>query len=71
MTTRVACTGRELMVAWLRDEMRQATVADLQRAAAFLEFARQVRRGCAKQRGSARRHQSNAWRKYVDPAMRW
>jgi hypothetical protein len=64
-------TGRELMVAWLRDEMRQATVADLQRAAAFLEFARQVRRGCAKQRGSARRQQSNAWRKYVDPAMRW
>lgn len=59
------------MVTWLRDEMRQATVADLQRAAAFLEFARQVRRGCAKQRGSARKLQSNAWRKYVDPALRW
>lgn len=64
-------TGRELMVAWLRDEMRQATVADLQRAAAFLEFAREVRRGCAKQRSNARRQQSNSWRKYVDPALRW
>lgn len=59
------------MVAWLRDEMRQATVADLQRAAAFLEFARQVRRGCAKQRSGARRQQSNSWRRYVDPALRW
>lgn len=59
------------MVAWLRDEIRQASVADLQRAAAFLEFARQVRRGCAKQRSNARRQQSSAWRKYVDPALRW
>lgn len=59
------------MVAWLQAEMRQASVADLQRAAEFLEFARLVRKGCAKQRGSARRQQSNAWRKYVDPAARW
>jgi hypothetical protein len=64
-------TGREIMVAWLQDEMRQASVADLQRAAEFLEFARMVRKGCAKQRSGARRAQSNAWRKFVDPAMRW
>jgi hypothetical protein len=64
-------TGREIMVAWLQAEMRQASVADLQRAAEFLEFARLVRKGCAKQRGSARRQQSNAWRKHVDPAARW
>jgi hypothetical protein len=64
-------TGREIMVAWLRDEIRQASVADLQRAAEFLEFARQVRKGCARQRGRARRQQSNAWRKYVDSDLRW
>lgn len=59
------------MVAWLQDEMRQATVADLQRAAEFLEFAREVRRGCAKQRSGTRRAQSNAWRKYADDPLRW
>jgi hypothetical protein len=59
------------MVAWLRDEMRQATVADLQRAAEFLEFAREVRKGCAKQRSGARRKQSSSWRKYVDPSVSW
>lgn len=64
-------TGRELMVAWLRDEIRQATVADLQRAAAFLEFARGVRKGCTEQRRRGRRAQSNAWRRYEDRAMRW
>ena len=64
-------TGRELVMEWLMREVRQAKTADLQRAAAFLEFARQVRRGCAKQRSNARRQQSSAWRKYVDPALRW
>lgn len=64
-------TGREIMVAWLQDEMRQASVADLQRAAEFLEFARLVRKGCAKKRQASRRQQSKTWRKYVDPAARW
>lgn len=50
------------MVAWLTREMRVATVADLQRAAAFLEFAREVRQGCAKQRAGKRRQQSSSWR---------
>ena len=64
-------TGREIMVDWLRQEMRLATVADLQRAAQFLEFAREVRKGCDKQRGKARRAQSQGWRKHIDPALRW
>jgi hypothetical protein len=59
------------MVAWLQKEIRLATTADLQRAAAFLEFAREVRRGATKQRGRARQAQANAWRKYVDTPARW
>lgn len=59
------------MVAWLRDEMQQASVADLQRAAMFLEFARNVRRGCSKQRSKARKQQSSSWRKYVDTPLNW
>lgn len=49
------------MVAWLQDEMRQATVADLQRAAELLAFAREVRAGCKQQRQAARQ----AWRKFA------
>lgn len=59
------------MVRWLNDEIRLATTADLQRAAAFLEFARQVRRGADKQRGRARQAQADAWRKHVDMPARW
>jgi hypothetical protein len=67
----MALTGRQLMVAWLHDEVRRATTADLQRAAAFLEFAREVRAGASKQRAGARRAQANAWRKFVDEPARW
>jgi len=67
----VSRTGRELMLEWLQREIRQATTADLQRAAGFLEWARKVRKGCSKQRGGARRAQSNAWRKQVDKDLRW
>ena len=67
----MARTGREVMVAWLREEMRVATVADLQRAAAFLEFARLTRQGCAVQRRDARKQQSSAWRRHVDTDLRW
>lgn len=67
----MARTGREVMVAWLRDEMRVATVADLQRAAAFLEFARLTRQGCVVQRRGARKQQSSAWRRHVDTDLRW
>lgn len=64
-------TGRELVMDWLQREIRLATTADLQRAAAFLEWARGVRKGCSKQRGGARVAQANAWRKRVDEDVRW
>jgi hypothetical protein len=66
-----ACTGRELVLEWLNREIRAAKTADLQRAAAFLEWARDIRKGCAKQRGGARVAQANAWRKRVDDDVRW
>ena len=66
-----ARTGRELVLEWLNREIRQAKTADLQRAAAFLEWARDVRKGCAKQRGGARVAQANVWRKRVDEDVRW
>ena len=59
-------TGRELVLAWLYREIRAAKTADLQRAAAFLEWARGIRKGCSKQRGGARVAQANAWSKGVD-----
>lgn len=64
-------TGREIVMAWLMQEIRQAKTADLHRAAAFLEWARDVRKGCTKQRSSARVAQSNAWRKELDEDVRW
>ncbi len=44
-------TGREMMLEWLYKEIRLAKTADLQRAAAFLEWARGIRKGCSKQEG--------------------
>lgn len=64
-------TGRELVLDWLYKEIRAARTADLQRAAAFLQWAKAVRKGCSKQRGGARVAQSNAWRKNVDGDLRW
>jgi hypothetical protein len=64
-------TGREMMLEWLYKEIRLAKTADLQRAAAFLEWARGIRKGCSKQRGGARVAQANAWRKRVDGDVRW
>jgi len=64
-------TGRQIVLEWLTKEIRMARTADLQRAAAFLEWARGVRKGCSKQRGGARVAQSNAWRKRVDSDVRW
>ena len=64
-------TGREMMLEWLYKEIRLAKAADLQRAAAFLEWARGIRKGCSKQRGGARVAQANAWRKGVDRDVRW
>ena len=67
----VGLTGRQLVVSWLHEEIKQATTADLQRAAQFLEWARDVRKGCAKQRGKARRSQAEGWLKYVDSSVTW
>ena len=64
-------SGRQQMLERLYDEVKLATTADLQRAASFLEFARQVRRGCTKQRSNSRRSQRNAWRKGVDDSVAW
>ena len=64
-------TGREMMLEWLYKEIRLAKTADLQRAAAFLQWARGIRKGCSKQRGGARVAQANAWRKRVDGDVRW
>ena len=64
-------TGRQIVLEWLYREIRAAKTADLQRAAAFLEWARGIRKGCAKQRGGARVAQANAWRKGVDQDVRW
>ena len=64
-------TGREMMLEWLYKKIRLAKTADLQRAAAFLEWARSIRKGCSRQRGGARVAQANAWRKNVDRDVRW
>lgn len=53
-------TGREIVMERLMRVVRLSTTADLQRAAEFLEFAREVRGGCSKQRGMARRAQRRA-----------
>jgi len=66
-----AKTGRQLVMEWLQMEIAHATTADLQRAAAFLQFARDVRKGCTKQRGRSRRAQASAWRKNVDDSIAW
>jgi hypothetical protein len=64
-------TGREIVLEWLMREVRMAKTADLHRAAAFLEWAKGIRKDCGKQRSSARVAQSNAWRKQVDADLRW
>ena len=56
---------------WLAAEIRRASVGDLQRAAQFLQFAREVRSGCSQQRRSNRKAQSGAWRKHVDDSVTW
>jgi len=52
-------------------EIRQAKTSDLHRMAAFLEFARRVRKGSRQQRTGARLAQSNSWKKDLDEDLRW
>ena len=64
-------TGREIAMQRLLEAARLSTAGDIQRAAMFLERAREVRGGCRTQRGQARRAQATAWEKKVDPDVRW
>jgi hypothetical protein len=41
--------------------LARATTGDIQRAAMFLEWAYEVRAGCAKQRGKARKRRDASW----------
>ena len=67
----LAKTGRQIMLDYLRYEIARATTADLQRAAEFLEGARQIRAGCRKQRSESRKSQAQGWRKHVDDSITW
>jgi hypothetical protein len=67
----MAKTGRQIIMERLYAAIRKATTADLQRAAMFLEWAFDVRKGCARQRAAARQAQSEAWKKNVDAPARW
>ena len=51
---------KEVMGRLLRAVAR-ATTGDIQRAAMFLEWAYEVRAGCAKQRGKARKRRDAGW----------
>ena len=64
-------TGRQINLERLHQAIRTATTADLQRAAMFLEGARQVRSGSKVQRSSSRKAQATAWRKNVDDSLTW
>ena len=64
-------SGREIMLAWLADEIRQAKVADIQRAAMLLAGARDIRKGSRAKRTKSRKEQMQGWRKYADDSMLW
>ena len=59
------------MVRYLQYEIKRASTADLQRAAEFLEGAREIRKGCTKQRRESRKSQARGWRKHVDNSIVW
>lgn len=63
----VAESMRNKVVARLVRAISRATTGDLQRAAEFLEFAREVRTGCTKQRQRARAKQAQP----KDAPARW
>ncbi len=64
-------TGRQIAMERLNKAIQTATTGDLQRAAMFLERAREVRAGCTKQRARSRRTQATAWRKKADSPLVW
>ena len=64
-------TGRQLILERLNEAIRTATTADLQRAAIFLEGAKQFRAGSKRQRAYSRQEQATAWKKKVDSSITW
>ena len=64
-------TGRQINLERLHQAIRTATTADRERAAMFLEGARQVRSGCKVQRSNSRKAQATAWKKDVDDSLTW
>jgi hypothetical protein len=64
-------SGRQIILDRLNRAIQLAMTADLQRAALFLERAREVRRGSRNQRSNSRAAQSNAWKKKVDNSITW
>ena len=64
-------TGRQIIMRYLQYEIARATTADLQRAAEFLEGARDIRKGCRTQRSESRESQAKGWRKHVDDSIAW
>ena len=64
-------SGRQIIMERLNKAIQLATTADLQRAAMFLEGAREVRKGSRRQRTNARSAQANAWKKKVDDSITW
>jgi len=64
-------TGRQIAMERLNKAIQTAVTGDLQRAAMFLEGAREVRAGCTKQRAQSRRAQTSAWKKKVDSPATW
>ena len=55
----------------LQKAIALSTTADLQRAAMFLERAKEIRGGSRSQRTSARQAQATAWKKKVDNSITW
>jgi|TARA_R100000081_G_scaffold40613_1_gene19003 hypothetical protein len=64
-------TGRQLILERLSEAIKLATTADLQRAAMFLEGAREVRAGSKRQRAYSRQQQATSWKKNVDSSILW
>tara|TARA_Y100000401_G_C8169241_1_gene148308 strand:+ start:326 stop:535 length:210 start_codon:yes stop_codon:yes gene_type:complete len=64
-------SGRQIVMDRLNKAIQLATTADLQRAAIFLEGAREVRKGSRRQRANARSAQATAWKKKVDDSITW
>jgi len=64
-------SGRQLIMQRLQKAIALSTTADLQRAAMFLERAKEIRGGSRSQRTSARQAQATAWKKKVDNSITW